>query len=200
MIFHIVDIETTGLNRMRDDILEVGYIRCDQNYKIIGHGTLYFYKPEYQIENPGAQAIHKLTREFLKQYEDDFDKNMASLYALVRDSLFIGKNSDSFDVLFLKEFIGKNIPELYSTAKPANTLDIQAVFAPRFREWYKKTYGSVIKRSGKLEEYMTVIGYSNGKVKEEFSKLFPMEVERSHAHAALYDAFMTYLALKNREE
>lgn len=200
MLFHIVDIETTGMNRITDDILEVGYIRCDQNYRIIGHGTLYFYKPEYQIENPGAQAVHKLTREFLKQYEGDFDKNLAALYALIRNSCFIGKNSDSFDLPFLKEFIGKNIPELYATASPLSTLDIQKVFAPRFREWYKQAYGSSVKRAGRLEEYMAVIGYTDERVKREFMEAFPEEAGRSHAHAALYDVFMTYLAFKHREE
>ncbi len=199
MLFHIIDIETTGLHRSADDILEVGYIRCNQDFRIVGHGTLYFYRPEYQIENPGAQAVHKLTREFLRQYEKDFEVNLAALYALVRDSIFVGKNSDAFDVPFLKEFIGKNIPELYSTAKPSRTLDLQKVCAPRFREWYKDTYGSTTKRPGRLEEYVSMLGYTDGCVKDEFAKLFPEEAVRNHAHAALYDAFMTYLVFKHKE-
>lgn len=198
MLLHIVDIETTGLNRMTDDIVEVGYIRANHNLDIVGYGTLYFYKPEFNIES-SAQSIHGLKRSFLQQYEGDFGKNLAALYTLIRGAAIVGKNSGRFDVPFIREFISKHEPALYDSAVPRISVDMQDEYALRFRAWYTSTYGKSTTRKGTLQEYMPLIGYSPERIQEEFTQAFPESSERSNAHNALYDAFMTYLLLKNRE-
>ena len=45
MIYNVLDIETTGFNKSIDNILEVGYIRVNNKCEILGHDTLFFYKP-----------------------------------------------------------------------------------------------------------------------------------------------------------
>jgi len=136
MIGTIIDIETTGwlkfetnpttgVSTLSDEseILEIGFINIDmQTKKILTHGTLYFYKPYFHVESQ-AQSVHGLTREFLKQYEGDFNKNMIALNSLIQSGCLIGKNSEKFDIPFIKAFIDKHmgrkfdIPLLVSIAE-----------------------------------------------------------------------------------
>lgn len=195
MLFNIIDIETTGFNTVKDDILEVGYIRCNQEFKIVAHGVLYFYRPEFQVESD-AQKVHKLTRSFLKEHESEFDRNMVTLYTLVQKGILVGKNSDKFDIPFIRDFILKYAKPLYGTCQFANSIDMQTRMKDKFQSWYKQTYGGVTKRSGRLEEYMGVIGLTMEEVQEKFVQQFPEVKERQQPHSALYDAFMTYLVFR----
>jgi len=197
MVYHIIDIETTGFNKVRDDILEVGYIRANHECEILGYGTLYFYRPEFNIESD-AQRIHKLTREFLEPYSDSFEKNLAALWTLMMDGVLVTKSSSGFDINFIQEFMWKygNGVNNYTLKSDVN---MQKLMKDYYQEWYHKTYGRRTNAEGKLMEYIPVIGYTEERVKEEFKELFP-DSRRDYAHSALYDAFVTYLSLKFRYE
>lgn len=194
MIYNVLDIETTGLNKVSDNILEVGYIRVNNECKILGYDTLFFYKPEYQIESP-AQNVHHLERDFLKQYEEDFYKNLAVLYTILSDGLIVGKNSDKFDIPFIQEFLKKNIGYIISPVI-AGSIDIQEHYKKIFQDWYLKTYKVSTNKKGKLEELIAMNGYNISKLQEEFVELFP-ECPRSSAHSALFDSYMTLQLLKD---
>lgn len=124
MIGTIIDIETTdwlkfdtstGQSILSDEseILEVGFINFDMNtIKILSHGTLYFYKPYFRVESD-AQKIHGLTRDFLKNYEDQFNKNLVALNSLIQNTCIIGKNSRKFDIPYIKAFIKKHAPDSF---------------------------------------------------------------------------------------
>jgi len=195
MLFNVVDIETTGFNTVNDDILEVGFIRCNQDFQIITHGVLYFYKPEFQVES-AAQKVHGLTRTMLKEHESEFERNMVTLYTLVQKGVLVGKNSDKFDIPFIREFILKYAGSLCHTCQFACSIDMQTRMSGRFQEWYKRTYGSVTRRAGRLEEYMGVLGLTGEDVRMKYVQLFPEMGKRQQAHSALYDAFMTYLVFR----
>lgn len=173
MIGTVMDIETTGwlkfetnpttgVSTLSDDseILEVGYMNIDMNTKkILTYGTLYFYKPYFRIETE-AQRVHGLTRDFLKKYEGDFEKNMIALNSLIQCGCIIGKNSEKFDIPFIKAFIDKhmgrkfNIPNLVALAEMKKynggtisysdtlaALDLQSIYKERYRKLYDKRFG-----------------------------------------------------------
>lgn len=171
MIGTVMDIETTGYLAFdkvdgksvlsdSNEILEVGYININLNTgRIIKYGTLYFYKPYFQIEND-AQRIHGLTREFLKQYENDFEKNLCILNTLMQQTVIIGKNSEHFDIPFVKHFLSKHgkdvldIPTLVTNlaqrtynegkliySQGCLSWDMQTAFKEEYHRLYKEAYG-----------------------------------------------------------
>lgn len=171
MIGTVMDIETTGFLKFQmgadgvsvlsdeSEILEVGYINIDMNSgEILNYGTLYFYKPYFNIESD-AQQVHGITRDFLKQYENDFDKNLIALNSLIQSTCLIGKNSDKFDIPFVKAFIKKHAGNKFDiTSLVFNLgmkgydggyvsyddslypLDLQTIFAETFRGLYQCKY------------------------------------------------------------
>lgn len=223
MIGLVVDIETTGYLQFQEvdgwsqlanwsEILEVGYLRIDMDTKeILSHGTLYFYKPYFNVESD-AQAVHGLTREFLQQYEKDFTKNLIALNSLIQSTCIIGKNSDKFDVPFIKAFIAKHggdemdIPALVDrlNMKGYNggrvyyndslyALDMQTIFKDRFHELYYDKYKVKLQpgKKGTLSQYVDVIGSGQEAVDYVYNSLSKDRV--TGAHGALYDAVMTYV-------
>ena len=186
MIATILDIETTGFlsfdTRMvpnprgfgdpieqsvlsdRCEILEVGFINIDiESAAMVNHGTLYFYKPYFQVESD-AQRIHGLTREFLQQYEGDFENNLIALNTLMQNAIIIGKNSQTFDIPVIKAFIEKHGGrplDIQTTVGLLNmkayhsgyviyenstySLDMQKFYKERFHKLYAEKYSMPIK-------------------------------------------------------
>lgn len=223
MIGTVIDIETTGFFKFdivdgwsvlsdNSEILEVGFLNIDlDTRKILTHGTLYFYKPYFDVESD-AQRIHGLTREFLQQYEKDFNKNLIALNSLIQSTCLIGKNSNKFDIPFIKAFIDKhagddfNIPALVNKLEMKTytggrityndslyALDMQSVYKPKFHERYFDKYGIKLTpgKKGTLEQYIDVIPSGQEAVDIVYNSLSKDRV--TTAHGALYDAVMTYV-------
>lgn len=223
MIGTVIDIETTdwlkfntvdGVSQLSDnsEILEVGYININMDTKaILTYGTLYFYKPYFNIESP-AQQTHGLTRDFLKQYEQDFEKNLIALNSLIQSTCLIGKNSDKFDIPYIKAFIKKHagdkfdIPNLvfklnmdaYNGGKiiyedGLYAMDMQTIYKTRYHSLHYDKYGYPLAptKKGKLEEYIDVIPNGQAVVDYVYNGFEKDRV--TGAHGALYDAVMTYV-------
>ena len=224
MIGTVMDIETTGWLKFETDannwsqlsdqseILEVGFLNINMDTRaILTHGTLYFYKPYFNVESD-AQKVHGLTRDFLQQYEDQFTTNLIALNSLIQSTCLIGKNSDKFDIPFIKAFIEKHggedfdIPALvdklamaaYGSGKvryddTLYALDMQKIYVDRFKELYYEKYGQKVlpQKKGTLSEYIDVIKHGQEAVDIVYSNLAKDRV--TGAHGALYDAVMTYV-------
>lgn len=227
MIGLITDIETTGYKKITNgrlddgsEILEVGFIRVDMDTaEIINSGTLYFYKDYFRVESE-AQKVHGLKRSFLEQYADKFDNNLIILNSLIQQTCIIGKNSDGFDIPFIKEFILKHADDALDIAhavykakikswednktqvfysSDAYALDLQSYFKQEFHKLYHEKYGTYLnqRKIGTLEEWVDVLG-----CKPEVDALYaslPKERETG-AHGALYDVCMTYYVWKYCKE
>lgn len=194
-IYTIIDTEADGLitKGRIPTLLEVGYIQIDHEGNILRGGDFHFYKPEWNIENE-AQAVHKLTREFLAKHEEKFSGNLVRLYELLENGCIIGKNVKAFDLNVCKEHIYRYAEGLpFPTIR--GTLDVQTLYTHKFRDYYEKKYRTATTKKGTLEELVEMIGISQDEVQREFEKLFP-NCERAAAHGALYDVYMTYLVLK----
>lgn len=231
MIDLVLDIETTGLLKgpglgdpydentgfLKDDreILEIGYLRVDDDTEeILSSGTLYFYKPYFQIENE-AQRIHGLTRGFLKQYEGEFERNLIMLNSLIQKTCIIGKNSTGFDVPYIKGFIDKhgrgqinmnNVVTWTAVKKIDGTgvlnyspwlyqIDVQDTFRKTWREMYMRKTNQIIsaQRKGTLMEYIDIL-----EKQDELDSIYAsLDKDReTGAHGALYDSVATYIVWK----
>lgn len=177
-IFTFFDIETTGLDKSADDILSFGFVRLDEKYNILQQGTLYFYKPEFKIEK--AQHVHHLTREFLSQFEDEFENNLAMMWAILHDSNVLGKNSKAFDMPFISNFISNYAPSLGAPVPKAH-VDIQDYVKREFQEKFKTT------KYGTLGQYKDMY-----KVTDEYiMSLISENGDANRLHTALFDAWVT---------
>lgn len=189
MLYTLVDIETNGMSHTTNDILEVGYIQMKRNMEIVRSGTLYFWKDGWGV---GRGDIHHLSSSFLSQYKDDFDANLVRLITLIHKGIIFGKNSNGFDIPFIRSFILKYGYGL--SVQPAGVLDIQDWLALHYRNWAINNGIQVSpQKKGTLSEYMDMIGKSQDEIMAEFRQKFPDEA-RVRAHSALYDVYMTYLA------
>lgn len=189
MIYTVLDVETTGLSREYDDILSFGYIRIDQDFNVYDSNELYFYKELFNIEKPQAQAIHGLTRDFLKQYEADFSKNLSAMYSLCYNGNIISKNGTKFDIPFIRSFCSRMCPEL-DTLEFSKSYDIQDIFSG----YYQKVTGST--KKGKLGDYLNVLDISTQDVSDEMMKLPRHGAGISKLHGALFDATATLMVLR----
>ena len=217
MIKTVMDIETTGFYKLNEDkttlldsseIVEVGYIQIDDtNFDIVNYGTLYFYKPYFNLENEAA-AVHGLTREFLEPYEKDFDRNLIALCSLMENCVMIGKNNRNFDLPYIQSFIKKhakfdtNIPALvaglnmkdYNDHKfyygsSVTVIDTQELYMPIWRSIQFAKTGETTRKWGTLGQYIESIDGGQQLTQEFYDSLEKARV--TGAHGALYDCCMT---------
>lgn len=193
MILTFLDIETTGFDFLQSDLLQLGFVRADEKGKIINAGNLYYYQPEFNVEEPGAQAVHGITRDFLVPYEQDFEKNCAALWTILQRGYIVGKNSDRFDIPYIKGWLTKKFPGMLPTLNVFKTVDIQKVVTWYYRDWYYKEYGTETRKNGTLEEYVNMFGIQDF-VKQMYTIAQGKcsETARSGFHDALYDSVATY--------
>lgn len=195
-----IDIETTGYMRCAggpsDAMLSFGYIRHDEKFNILSADTLYFYKPEFNIENEGALKVHGLTREFLKQYENDFDKNLATVYSIMYMGNIVGKNSKAFDIPFITTFMYNqcdSLLELYNKS----SVDLESELSAEFKRYWKWEHdGEKTLKRGTLAEYAVMAGITEDEINKVYNSL-PVQVQAPIGyHTALYDATVTFLVAK----
>ena len=193
MVLTFFDIETTGFNFREDDILQVGFVRANEEGRIINAGNLYYYQPEFNVEKPDAQRVHGLTREFLMPYESDYTKNLSGLYTLLQKGYIIGKNSDAFDIPFCIGWLTKVCPGYFKDLQIFRTCDVQTVVALHYQEWYEKNTGTRTNSKGKLEHYVQMMGLKDFTDKMyNIAQGFAKDPARAGFHDALYDAVATY--------
>lgn len=172
------DIETGGL-KSNTDVLSFAYLTFQTNTnEVIDGGLLYFYHPNVIIE-PGSFNVHGLTKEFLQQYEDQFESNLDKMFKVLHRANISGYNSVTFDLPRINNF-------LYRFGRPSVWerfhLDIMKVWKPFY---------------GKNPKLGTVIADVNAPqvLYDMYSEQAFGESERENrAHDATYDTLHTLLA------
>lgn len=188
MIYTVLDLESTGFHKEGgDEILSLGFMRINSSFEIKASGTLYFYKPNFPIErNQAALAVHKLDRQFMKQFEGDFKDNLKKLYSLCYKSTIIGKNSTGFDMPFIKNFLKRHCPTL-DELQYLNTFDVQSEFSKIFQSRTGRT------NKGTLTDYVECLGITQDQIREVYMSLPNKDTKSMHMHGALWDCVATYL-------
>lgn len=189
MIYTVLDIETTGFSRDYDDILSVGFMRIDSSFDVKASGTLYFYKPNFNVGKYPACTVHKLSRSLLEQHEGEFANNLKILWSLLYMSNIIGKRSNKFDMPFINSFVDRYCPTLPSI-QYNYTFDLEDKFAPIYKSRMHTT------KTGTLTQYLECLGITQDQVLAEYQKLPNKDNESVHMHGALYDVVATFMVFK----
>lgn len=100
------DVETTGLNSQKDFIVQLSLIKFDRDtWEVKGEKNWYI-EPAHNYEiDPNAQAIHGITKEFLKENGVSIKEIGEEVLEFIKDCDFLTYNGNSFDIKFLvKDF------------------------------------------------------------------------------------------------
>lgn len=106
MSFVVFDLETTGLDTLRCDIVQFAYAMFDYDNRFVKAETLYFYK-EGMHWSEEAYAVHGFSQDFLSQYKDVFEENCIKMYTVLNRANVIGHNCISFDCPFAKNWLAR---------------------------------------------------------------------------------------------
>ena len=95
----VLDIETTGLSRFKDDILEIGCIKI-RDHKIIDQMSILI-NPHKPI-SPYITSINHITNEMVQKEGIELEKALIRLYDFIEDDCLVGHNL-SFDMGFIRQ-------------------------------------------------------------------------------------------------
>ena len=188
MIYTVIDIETSGLSRENADVLSFSYALTDGK-EILAADTLYFWTDGMQWSQESYE-IHGLSKEFLSQYKDDFDKNLRAMFSVVQDSVLVGYNSgymDKFGVLHgfdyqvIKNFLLRNMLDF-----PIPTSFVDLLKIARSRETNAP--------NKKLQSMVDYYGISREDIARVNDIVFPGS--KAVAHNSGYDVVCTVYVLK----
>ena len=188
MIYTVIDIETSGLSRENADVLSFSYALTDGK-EILAADTLYFWTDGMQWSQESYE-IHGLSKEFLSQYKDDFDKNLRAMFSVVQDSVLVGYNSgymDKFGVLHgfdyqvIKNFLLRNMLDF---PIPSSFVDILKI--SRIRETNAP--------NKKLQSMVDYYGISREEIARVNNTVYPDS--KAVAHNSGYDVVCTAYILK----
>lgn len=188
MIYTVIDIETSGLSRENADVLSFSYALTDGK-EILAADTLYFWTDGMQWSQESYE-IHGLSKEFLSQYKDDFDKNLRAMFSVIQDSILVGYNSgyiDKFGVLHgfdyqvIKNFLLRNMLDF---PIPSSFVDLLKIARSRETNAPNK----------KLQSMVGYYGVSREEIARVNNTVYPGS--KAIAHNSGYDVVCTAYVLK----
>lgn len=116
MLFTYFDVETSGLH-VGCDVLSFSYILGTEDLNVKRAETLYFWKEGVTQWSQEAYEVNGLSKEFLRRYEADYEKNLKKMYLVLSYGDLVGYNSGSinkdgvivgFDFPIIKDFLERN--------------------------------------------------------------------------------------------
>ncbi|MDB2345971.1 3'-5' exonuclease [Flavobacteriaceae bacterium] len=116
------DLETTGINVVKDRIVEIAVLKLFPNGN--KESKTWLVNPEMPIPK-GASDIHGITDEKVKD-SPNFKTLSTEIYAFMKDCDWAGYNSDRFDIpLIAEEFMRAGVD---FDLKNHKTIDVQTIF------------------------------------------------------------------------
>lgn len=177
-MYVVFDIETTGLDTMRHDIIQFAYAMFDDNNSLVKAEDLYFYYDGMHWDQELCDKIHHISLDFLKQHKDKFRENVIKMFSVMNRAKVCGHNAISFDCPFVRNWLTRQgVPGLeYGLMQ-----DTMLAFRP------------VTKRSRiKLGKLADMLGYTQESIKYVSSLWFGTD-DSVNAHNAAYDVAVTGL-------
>lgn len=175
-MFVVFDLETTGLNKINDDIIEFAYLMFDSNNLLVKAERMYFYH-EGMTWSEEAYKVHQISKEFLKTQADKFTENLIKMYSVLKYATVVGHNARKFDCEFAQFWLSKfGLPLTFNKIIDTMT-DMQSITK---RPRIKLT---------KLIDYCDITPEAVATA----TKLFFGDADDYHAHEASYDATATAL-------
>lgn len=180
MLYTIFDLETTGFSGLSDEVCQFACITVNQNCSPVSAHNFYFYREGMQWSEQ-AEAVHGLTREFLKQYEEDYEKNLLRMYTLLQRGNLIGHNSNGFDIPFASQYLSR---QGFPTLQPNICYDTMLLWKNRF------------KKRMKLSNLPKELGIPESRIELLSRALFKDKAGDLRSHNACYDVAATALCLR----
>lgn len=178
-MFVVFDIETTGFDRYKDDVIQFAYILFDERNMKVQAETLYFYY-EGMSWSEEAYNVHHIPQSFLKTHESEFEANLIKMFTVLYGANVCGFNNRVFDCPFVHIWLTRmGIPNLeYRTIQDCMT------------EWYP-----IHRRPGgriKLIKLTEIAGITQKNINSVAKAWFGTTQEIT-AHDAAYDTIATAL-------
>ena len=125
----VIDIETTGLDKTNDEILQLSIIN--------GNGKVLFndyFKPERCSEWNEAMAINHITPEMVKDKKSFGESAKKIMKIIDKAELIIGYNHIYFDLPFVKANIESVLQKTYKGLEGKKLYDVMLEFAEYYGE------------------------------------------------------------------
>lgn len=172
MPYFVFDVETTGLDPTKDEILELGGILVDDSLRILGKGLFRLEPKDWSAASKEALVINKIKPENWKPTHKSPKEALEKMYDFIfskvdtDESVGIMGYNLSFDLAFL-EALHKEADVKFKLAR-SKKIDVLTLF----NYWVFLTGRKVKSRS--LSHAIEVFGFQN-----------------DNPHSALYDAMAT---------
>jgi DNA polymerase III epsilon subunit-like protein len=106
-VITVFDSETTGLNVLKDNPLQVCVLQLDEKtLDTVSCELLSFWQKGWYID-PGAEKVHGLSREKMEPFADKFELNTRKLYRYLSESTGVSYNGATYDLPLLRYFLGR---------------------------------------------------------------------------------------------
>lgn len=181
-MYVVIDLETTGFDKMNDDIIQFSYVAFDAQLNFVRAETMYYYYKGMSWSED-AYKVHKIPLSELEKHADEFKQNLIKMYAILNNNFIIGYNSQHFDGPFAQAWlmrmgiIGLNF---------SNHMDMMIEFKPV----YKKARMSLV-------NLCNMLGFTPEKIRAQANAWLSdgQDSKELHAHDAYYDTVATAMLL-----
>lgn len=176
-MYVVYDLETTGFSSSTCEVIQMAYVKFDDDGKALDSDSLYFYHEGMHWSQEAADASHHLSLDFLKQYKDDFRKNLIKAWTVLSGQKLVGYNNRKFDDPFISNWFQRmGLPAL----QEQECIDCMADMSSLY-------HTSRIK----LTKACDMMGLTPDAILERAKQLFPREAAKLTAHNAAYDVAAT---------
>lgn len=144
MIISCLDVETTGLNRNKDRIIQLSVSNFDdQTGKIVASFDHYI-KPSgvWQI-TPSAQAVHNITEDIINEKGVSLKSIAPAFLEIIAGHPILTYNGSSFDISFIqKEFEREGLETGFEEHEFIDSFDIERrVNSNKLGDAYRRYFG-----------------------------------------------------------
>lgn len=101
-----IDVETTGLDKVNDYIIQLALCKFDKETYEVVYKDSWYIEPQHKFNiSEGAMKAHGLTNEFIKENGCSLKDIAPTIITVLQDSDILTYNGNNFDVAFLyKDF------------------------------------------------------------------------------------------------
>jgi DNA polymerase-3 subunit epsilon len=142
-LFTCIDTETTGLNKNTDRIIQLAVSKFDENFKIIADKVWYIKPSGVWKINPDAEAVHKISEEFINENGVSLKSIVAEFLELIKDTTILTYNGSTFDISFIqREFEREGLDTGFENHEFIDGYDIERrMNSNKLSDVYRRYYG-----------------------------------------------------------
>lgn len=143
MVFSCIDVETTGLNKSIDRIVQLAIVNFDEKFKILQEKS-WFIKPTGNWKmNPDAEAVHNISEDYIKEHGVSLKSIISEFLEMLGENPILTYNGSSFDISFIqRDFEREGLETGFDKHEFIDAFDIERrVNSNRLGDAYRRYYG-----------------------------------------------------------